>query len=353
MKKYLFLPFTIFLFINTFCQVEIIDSSLTISDTVQQDFGLFDTDDILNISLRFDISTYKKEKPKDEYMKAVLTYYINSNDSIIKNIRLRARGNLRYRHCDLPPISLNFKKTDVNNTQFSDLEKLKMVTHCHSGDEIYLFKEYLCYKLFNVLTDHSFRVRLVKVKYIDTSKDTIPVETYAFFIEPDEMLARRINAVPLDSTNLTQKNIYPEMMDRMAIFNYMIGNTDWSVPVQHNCVFLSSLNVDMSGLAIIIPYDFDFAGLVEADYALPYKGINPESVDDRRYLGVCRSTDVFLNNLKEFNDKKDEFYRVIKEFPLLDRKTKKVMIRYLDLFYDQLGKPNTILQEMLNSCVNI
>ena len=29
------------------------------------------------------------------------------------------------------------------------------------------------------------------------------------------------------------------MLDRVAIFNYMIGNTDWSVPIKHNVILLS------------------------------------------------------------------------------------------------------------------
>ena len=109
---------------------------------------------------------------------------------------------------------------------------------------MYLFKEYLIYKLYNVLTDYSFRVRLASVDYISTYQKNKVIRSYGFFIEPIELLAERIQAVPVESPALNQKNIIPEMMDRVAIFNYMIGNTDWSVPGQHNCKVLSGKTFD-------------------------------------------------------------------------------------------------------------
>jgi hypothetical protein len=54
-----------------FSQNDTIDSPLISVDTLQQDFGLFTSDEILNLSLRFDITQYRRKKPKDEYMKAV------------------------------------------------------------------------------------------------------------------------------------------------------------------------------------------------------------------------------------------------------------------------------------------
>ena len=63
----------------------------------------------------------------------------------------------------------------------------------------------------------------------------------------------------------------------------MIGNTDWSVPNQHNCKVLSGMNIEHSDLGTIVPYDFDYSGLVDADYAVPYEGLALESVRERRY----------------------------------------------------------------------
>ena len=325
--------------------------SYSVNDTLA-DFGLFTRDDILELSLRFDITQYKRKKPKDEYLDAVLTYHISKTDSINKNIRLKSRGQFRNGYCDFPPIALNFKKTEFKMGDLNKLEKMKLVTHCQSGNEDIVFKEYLIYKLYNVLTDSSFRVRLLRINYINTFKQSKPIRTYAFFIEPLDLMAERINSVPVEVLTLSQKNIVPEMMDRMAIFNYMIGNTDWSVPGQHNCKVLASLRTDRSDLGMIVPYDFDYSGLVNATYAVPAEGLGIESVRQRIYLGACRSEEVYLNALKEFANKKESFYKVIREFPYLDDRTKKDMVRYLDEFYSGFDKRTSIVYNLLNQCNN-
>ncbi|MFN8135557.1 MAG: hypothetical protein U0Z17_10145 [Bacteroidales bacterium] len=335
-----------------FGQSDTIPNPLEVVDTLNQDFGLFTNDEILHLTLRFNMTQYTRKKPKDEYLDAILTYHINATDSINKNIRLKSRGEMRNGYCSFPPIRLNFKHAGFQKADLSQIEKIKLVTHCQYGNEVYLFKEFLIYKLFNVLTDTSFRVRLVNMEYINTHKKSKPVNTYAFFIEPLEMLAERVNAIEVSSGNLTQKNIIPQMMDRMAIFNYMIGNTDWSVPNQHNCKVLSTLDFNALGLGMVVPYDFDYSGLVDADYAIPYEPLGLSSVLERRYVGICRSEDVFSNALKEFAAKKDAFYKVINDFQLLDVKEKEKMIRYLDSFYEEFDKKNSIVTNILNGCTN-
>jgi len=325
---------------------------LEVADTLNQDFGLFTKDEILHLTLRFDMTQYTRKKPKDEYMDAILTYHINKTDSINKDIRLKSRGEMRNGYCSFPPIRLNFKNAGFRKADLSQIEKIKLVTHCQYGNEEYLFKEFLIYKLFNVLTDTSFRVRLVNIEYINTHKKSKPVNTYAFFIEPVEMLAERVNATVVSSVNLTQKNIVPQMMDRLAIFNYMIGNTDWSVPNQHNCKVLTSLNFNNSALGMVVPYDFDYSGLVDTDYAIPYEPLGLSSVRERRYVGICRTEDVFSNALKEFSAKKEAFYKVINDFQLLDEKEKAKMISYLDSFYADFDKRNSIVTNILNGCTN-
>jgi hypothetical protein len=227
---------------------------------------------------------------------------------------------------------------------------MKLVTHCEYGNEDYLFREYLIYKLYNVLTDNSFRVRLTKITYINTFKKSKPISAYAFLIEPLTLLAERTNTTPIKMANLNQKNILPEIMDRVAIFNYMIGNTDWSVPGQHNCKIMTRKSTDRPELGMLVPYDFDYSGLVNAYYAIPYEPLGLKSVRERRYLGICRNEETFINALKEFADKKDEFYRIINDFKLLSPKSKKDMIGFLDSFYEGIEKHKSLVSDMLREC---
>ncbi len=335
-----------------FSQSDSIDNPNEAIDTLQQDFGLFKNDEILNITLRFDITEYQRKKSKENYLPAILTYHLSKKDSINKEIRIKSGGNMRNEYCSFPPIRLNFKNVEPGKENMQSLGKVKMVTHCTAGNETYLFKEYLIYKLYNVLTEYSFKVRLLRINYINTHKQAKPINTYAFIIEPIEFLARRIDGNPVNSDKVAQANIKPAIMDRMAIFSYMIGNTDWTVPRQHNIKVISLPKSENPGMGVIVPYDFDYSGLVNSSYAIPHENLHLDSVRERYYMGKCRSDSVYLQELKEFSDKKDEFYKVITDFPLLKERTKKEMIDYLAQFYYEIDKSNSIIYSLRKTCID-
>jgi hypothetical protein len=343
----------VFIALSAFGQSDSLYNQYAIADTLQEDIKLFDNNELLKVSLRFDITQFKKKRSDKDYLDAILTYYTSEKDSVNKVIKVRSRGEFRRSYCEFPPLMLNFKTKDTTIGEFSRINKLKMVTQCIAGNEESLLREYLTYKLYNVLTDNSFRVRLLKVNYINTSnKKKKTISEYAFIIEPVDLLTRRLKAVEVKTTNLTQKNIKPEMMDRLAIFNYMIGNTDWSVPIQHNILILSQGNSERPDLGVIVPFDFDFSGLVNTTYSSPFKDLKIKSVRERLYIGICRSKEVYKNALREFSDLKDEFYRVINEFPYLKEKEKKDMISYLEGFFTGIDKRETIVNSMLYDCIS-
>ncbi len=326
-----------------------------IPDSSKKSFRLFEEDKIIEITLQFDLSTYFRTKPQDKYLKANITFHLSKTDSINRNIRLRTRGIFRNQYCFFPPIELNFKKVDFGYTDLDKISKIKLVPQCRSEkeNEDYVLREYLAYKLFNVLTDTCFRVRLLRVNYIDTQKKRKPIRQYGFFLEPVEMLIARTNTVQIKTHTLTQKSIVPKVMDRLAIFNYMIGNYDWSLPGQHNVLVIKSLVYGSFGLGMAIPYDFDWTGLVNASYAIPAEIVGTENVRERLFLGVCRSKAVYQKELEMFLTKKDEFYKVINEFPYLNRQAKKDMTDYLDGFFDKLeGRRDLIVEILMNSCKN-
>jgi hypothetical protein len=325
------------------------------SDSSKKSFRLFKDNDLIEISLRFDLSTYFRSKPQDEYLKANLTFHLSKTDSLSRDIRLRTRGVFRNKYCMFAPIELNLKKANFGYSDLNKISKLKLVPQCSSGrdKEDYVLREYLTYKLFNVLTDTSFRVRLLVVNYIDAQKNKKPVKQYGFFIEPAEMLASRTNCLLVKATTLNQKSIIPKIMDRLAIFNFMIGNYDWSVPGLHNVVVLKSKNFDPTGagLGISVPHDFDWTGLVNPTYAIPTEEIGVENVRERLFLGVCRDKEVYSKELDVFLDKKQEFYKVIEEFPYIDKNVKKDLTHYLDGFFELLvGKKSKILYQLTSTC---
>ena len=299
-----------------FGQNDSIDSKFAVNDTIKWDFGLFTNDQPLKLSLRFNMTEYTRKKSKEQYLKAILTYHVSDKDSINREIKLKSRGEFRNGFCDFPPIKLNFKNAEFKKGDQQKIEAIKLVTHCKYGNEENLLKEYLIYKLYNVLTDNSFRVRLIDMEYINTYKVKKPLKSYAFLIEPMNLLSVRMNAVEVQSTKLGQKNMTPESMNRMAIFNYMIGNTDWSVPNQHNCKILSPLISDKPGFGVIVPYDFDYAGLVNADYAVPYEKLPIKSVTERLYIGFCRPDEEFRGSTEGVRRQKRPVLQSDQRFPL-------------------------------------
>ena len=352
MKKTLLLLLILSGLISTplLSQNDAADTVYSVTDTLPDDYNLFSKDEVLDISLSFDIKYYKRKRSDEEYLDAVLTYYTGENDSITKNIKLRSRGIMRREICDFPPLLLNFKAKDSVGKEFNKINKLKMVTICKKGQEDYLLREYLVYKIYNILTDYSFKVRLLRINYINTGDANKRDRQFAFAIEPVDLLSKRLNSFEVPLRTLHRNIIKPDMFDRMAIFNYMIGNVDWAVGNQHNVVVLQSGQSDRPDLGICIPYDFDYSGIVDTDYAVPGEGVDIKSVRERAYLGLCREKQDFEKALKEFSDNKDAIYGVIRDFPYLREKSKTDMIKYLDGFYSQFDKRNSIVNNLLFDC---
>lgn len=342
-----------FLVNPVFSQNNAVDTSYTVIDTIPGNLSLFDRDDILEISLSFDITYYRKKKPDEEYLDAKITYYQGADDSITKDIKVRSRGFFRREYCDFPPLLLNFREKDPPGMEFSRVNKLKLVTLCKKGYEDYLLREFLIYKLYNALTDKSLKVRLMRINYINTAKGNKSFREFAFAIEPVEFFSERTKTFATEAISISRDRIEPEWLDRLALFNYMIGNTDWSVYGQHNVIVLSQGLAKKSDLGLIVPYDFDYSGLVNTHYAAPAKGLTTKSVRERVYLGPCRDRETFIKALEEFPGKKDEFYRIIREFPYLKEKSRNDMIRYLDSFYDGFDKRNTNVISIMNDCESL
>lgn len=322
-------------------------------DSSLKSFRLFEDDTILDITLQFDLNTYLKAKPKEEYLKGKITFHPGMTDSITRDIRIRTRGVFRNMWCFYAPLELNFNNADFGYSDLDSIGKIKLVPQCTSTSESakYVLIEYLIYKMYSVMTDTSFRVRLLNINYIDSENRRKPFTQYGFLIEPLKMLNARTNSVEVVSRGVTQKSIYPGVMDRVAIFNYMVGNYDWAVPNRHNIKVIRPLTFDNLNLAVAVPYDFDWTGLVNASYAIPDDKITgTTTVRERIFLGVCRSREDYRKGLEQFLEKKDEFYRLINEFPYLNEKQKRDMIYYLDEFYELCSGRQRILEVFLNSC---
>ena len=95
---------------------------------------------------------------------------------------IRTRGQFRRDICDIQPIKLKLKK-GYRDGLFEDQKTLKLVNQCKSTDPVAALKEYYVYRAYQLFTDLSFKVRLLKLTMVDSKGTMEPVEQWAFLIE--------------------------------------------------------------------------------------------------------------------------------------------------------------------------
>ncbi len=312
---------------------------------------IFDAKEPLDLTLKYDITSFIRHKFQGEYLDAEFRLHLNETDSIVKNIRLKARGNFRRGHCFFPPIYLNFKTDPILNSELEGYKKIKLVTHCSGSKnyQSYIYKEYLAYKLYNLFTDKSFRVRLLNITYIDTGKKSHNYKQIGFLIEPIELVIDRTNSVEVNSQLIQSKNIIESEMDMVALFQYMIGNTDWRAKGGHNIKYMKSLKV-LTEKVTPVPYDYDYSGFVDADYAIPQEWTSVDYIYEREYLGYCRNDEAYRQVINKFVRKKTSVYETIQSFPYLNEKEKKKLIHYIDGFYSMVEKPDVLIYRLKKEC---
>ncbi|MCY1721936.1 hypothetical protein OU798_16400 [Prolixibacteraceae bacterium Z1-6] len=317
-----------------------------------EDVYVFDSNKPLKLTLKYDITSFIRKKMKGEYLAAEMYVHTSETDSIVKHIRLKARGNFRRGHCFFPPIYLNFKTDPIESTELKGLKKVKLVTHCSSGKayESYILREYLAYKMYNVITDKSFRVRLVDIKYIDTGKKQRNYQRYGFLIEPVGLMVKRCKAVEVNSEIIKGKDIIEPEMDIVALFQFMIANTDWRAKGGHNLKYIKSLSF-VSNKVSPVPYDFDYSGFVGTHYAEPQEWTSINNIKEREYLGYCRNTDqAYLNAISVFLQKQDKILETIRSFEYLNEKERNNLITFIQQFYTIAERPKSLANMLKNQC---
>lgn len=331
----------------------IVIGNLPIGLSAQDDkdvlFGLFEDEDILNLSLRFDIGTFMKEKPEDEYLDAEMTIYAGDNDSIYEDISISARGNYRRRNCEFPPIMLNFNGIETGYKDLDDLKKVKLVTHCQLEAiyDIYLLREYLIYKIYNIISDYSFRVRLMNIRYFDINADTLYTNTKGFIIEPVNSLEDRFGEEEIEDIEIETQGIEDELLLRLSLFQYLIANSDWYISTMHNLKVFG--NKDSLKNLIVVPYDFDYTGWVDTHYAYAREDLGLEDIRDRAFYGPCRSAEEYRPVLNYFLQVEDIIIDTIKDFEYLKGTEKRDLIQFVKSFY-RLYRNDEIIDICLNPC---
>ena len=314
---------------------------------------LFNTDSIFDLKLTGNLKAiYNDRDDKEVGEHPMLMQFQQTPTSKVTALPLvvKARGHFRRMktNCDLPPLWLEFnKEAKLKGSLFEKQKKLKLVTPCR-GDN-YVVREFLIYKIYNLISPQCMRARLVKVTYEDSMGKVKTQTQYSILIEDDMKAAKRNFTYINDVMMVRMENVNAAEFTKLAVFEYLIGNTDWSVPYLHN---IKLAYKDSTSTPIAIPYDFDHSGMVDAPYAVPPEQLELTSVRQRRYRGYCQPMDTFKPTFDLFNKLKDDIYKIYTDCPYIDEKYKKSTIKYLDDFYKVINTPKIAEKEFGFPCVN-
>jgi hypothetical protein len=254
-------------------------------------------------------------------------------------VQLRTRGHYRLanRNCSFVPLRLDFKKAEVKETVFDGQDKLKLVTHCNSNAlyEEYMIREYLAYKVHNLITPRSYRARLARVTYVDSATGT-PIETRnGIFMEHEDDVAKRMEGEIAELRGALFDDVDANQILEVAIFEAFVGNTDWSLSALHNIRLVRQQNMTILPVA----YDLDFSGLVGTRYSTPDPRLGIRSVKERLYRGPCKEPEELAAFFGVYRDKKDAILKLYDDTPGLDGRYRNDAKAFLNQWFKMLDTP--------------
>ncbi|MGE3957169.1 MAG: hypothetical protein AB7H96_10665 [Vicinamibacterales bacterium] len=313
--------------------------------------ALFASDEPLPFTLIADFKAVNRDRNPESTRVFPATLVVASRNGgeerIQVNIRTRGHSRRTSSTCTFAPIRIEFpNRTD--GTVFEGHKSLKLGTHCRDVDsfEQYVYREYLVYKVFNRITQRSFRARLATATYVD-GENNKPITTRAgLFLEDDDDVARRLGGETSELQNLTFGHVDIESMTLLSLFEYMIGNTDMSLAKLHNIVLVRGAN----GSVYPVPYDFDYSGVVNARYAVPATALNLPTVRERLYRGPCLKPEELAPYLTRMLGMRDGILGVYDSIPDLDQGYRKDAKNYLDGFFKILTKPGDVKRAFHDTC---
>ncbi|MCZ6709550.1 MAG: hypothetical protein O7B25_04225 [Gammaproteobacteria bacterium] len=288
------------------------------------------------------------------YNAAQLSYRDLDGGEVILPIEIRTRGKTRRRkdYCEFPPLRLRFG-AGTTDTQFDGEKSLKLVTHCNDRDSFdqYVLQEYLAYRVYRQLTERSHRVRLAQVTYVE-SEGRVLTTRYGILLEGWKSVAERNNLVAAEVDGAVNiEKLSPTDANRVAVFQYMIGNGDWSVlwpEPKENCCHNTKPLLAPDGTVVPLPYDFDFAGIVNTPYAVSPDGSS--NVRLRRYRGLCATQSQLSAILPLFRNNREAIYALYRDQSGMSPRRLRSALSYLDSFYKVINDPNQVERRMIRRC---
>jgi hypothetical protein len=306
----------------------------------------------LAITFRTNIKQIRRDKGDNPPWRwATMSYADSAGKTIDVPARVRVRGIWRLKHCEFPPIRLNFAGKDTKNTVFDGLDKPKLVNYCRNNDqyEQYILQEAQLYRIYQLLTPNSHRVRVARLAYVDSASGKKEAERYAMLVEDPDQLANRLLSKPIKTKGAGAADMEPKELALAYMFLYFIGNLDFSFNGLHNTELLGT----MDGRIIPVAYDFDYAGAVNASYAVPPPNYGVSNVRTRKFLAYCEISPEFPGAVNQLVEKKDAIYALYRDDvgKLLSPSIVRETLAYFDDFYDEVKSQKDAERNIFRKCI--
>lgn len=297
---------------------------------------LNNTGAVINATLVVSLDSIFSNRYTGRNFPAVIRFENNDPGTSQYHLKVEVRGKSRRRTCDMPPLKLNFSKKELREDGLLPFDKFKLVTHCLDAEpyaEKLVLKEYLAYLLYQHLTPYSYRVQLLKLTYQDAYKTDRTMTQWAFLLESDEELEQRLGAKECKTCMGQPTERYEKAHERIcALFECMIGNSDWSMEMKRNVTFFEL----ESQTLVAVPYDFDFSAFVGAPYRRVDANANRNSPVDRMFMGNATNARELYSTISLFKTRRQDFVNTISSFEYLPKNDRLDLVQYLDTFFESV-----------------
>ena len=331
-------------------------SALLAAPAAAQTTPLFASDVPIRITIRGPVNAVARSAEDSTDPRDAILSLVGTSETY--PIRLSARGITRRTKavCSFPPLRVDFAQKPPASSLFAGQGRLKLVTHCQSSESFqqHLLLEYSAYRLFNLISPASFRVRLATVDYAEAN-GRVTTSRWGFFIEDLDDAARRNGMRRAQvGDRIASNQLESRQAARMALYEYMIGNLDWSMragPQGEGCCHNGRLISAGPAPYLPLPYDFDYSGLVDAPYAVPPESVPVSNVKTRYYMGYCRFNSEVVAAAAEFRAKRPAIEAVFSQVPLTQRPRAKALA-YINSFFAQIATNETLQAKILSKCIS-
>jgi len=318
---------------------------------------LFKTDVPLTVTITTNLRDLLRERDSTELQWHGAAFAYTDSDGSAKTIatELRARGHFRRqaRNCAFPPLFLRAERDARESSVLQGNPRLKIVTPCRPTSpeyQQYIYLEYLMYRTYAIVNEVHHRTRLAKITYQDSLNRVKPIEVFAFFLETEAEVADNNDLEAVDQAGAVFDDVVAEPLRRVSLWNYWIGNTDWSVAALHNIELFRNAGGDY----VTVAYDYDWSGAVNARYSFPNPMLGIRNVRERLHRGPCLSAADWAPTIAHWQSKRaaiDALWAA--PFPGLEDRRRLDTKAYLDELWPVLADPAKFERDVLKKCQNV